>query len=209
MERNNFKYLLGVDFETTGVCMGQENPVFNVKTGERHQAVSGGFLVIDGETLEIVDELYVEIKWNDESFNQLEMNDNFGSFAEKIHGLSLEYLENSGVFEEEAVEQIANLIVKYWGTDSPISMLGHNVQFDRYFLRDLLERYDLPFKYSQRNVDSFTLGFTNWRAYDSDELFSITSGTERTDHNALEDIKLTLQAVRVTRNLFEEMLDNK
>ena len=205
----NFKYALAVDFETTGVCMGQLNPVANTATGERHQAVSAGILVVDMDSLEIVDERYLEIKWNEESKRQLVENPSFGKFAEKIHGLTIDHLEDNGIDEEEAVEEIANLVVEYWGLNTPISMMGHNVYFDRDFLHDMFSRHKLPFRFSQRNIDSFSIGIVNWRAFCSDELFDTVVGTKRTEHNALEDIKLTLEAIKTTRFLFERMLNNK
>jgi len=172
----HFDFLFGLDFETTGVCVKNDDPLHNKKTGERHQAVSGGFIVADAKTYEPIEKLYLEIKWND------------------------------GVEEEEAVMEIANLIIKYWGTSSPLNCLGHNVHFDIRFLKDMFKRHDLNLRVSQRNIDSFTLGHTLWNAHDSDELFNLLIGSERKNHNALEDIEMTLESIAISRNLFGDFL---
>lgn len=202
----NFDYLFGLDFETTGVCVKNDDPLYNKKTGERHQAVSGGFIVADAKTYEPIEKLYLEIKWNDESYRQKEQRPDFGDFATGIHGLSREYLDLNGVDEEEAVTDIANLIIKYWGTSSPLNCLGHNVHFDIRFLKDMFQRYDLNLRVSQRNIDSFTLGHALWGANDSDELFNLLIDTKRKEHNALEDIEMTLESIAISRNLFGDFL---
>jgi len=206
-KKSHFKYILAIDCETTGVCIRNNDPLLNTETGERHQAISWGIIVADADTLEPVEELYLEIKWNEESKRQRAERPKFGKYAEGIHGLTFEYLEENGIDEEEAVTQIVNLIVKFWGTTRPLNLLAHNVAFDRRHLSDLFDRFKLDLTFSSRHVDSFAIGFTNWRCYDSDELFALVCEAERKDHNALEDIQLTLESVRTTRKLFEAMLD--
>lgn len=202
----NFEFILGLDCETTGVCVKNNDPLYNKKTKEKHQALSWGFLVIDALTYKVIEKLYLEVKWNEESIQQKEKDPEFGQYAVNIHGLSQDYLDVNGVDEEEAVRQIANLIIKYWGTSSPLNCLGHNVHFDIRFLQDVFERHELTLRFSQRHVDSFSLAHPLWNAHNSDELFNLLVGTERKDHNALEDIEMTLESIKVTRDLFTKFL---
>lgn len=207
MARNKFKYLLGVDFETTGVCIRNEDPLLNTDTGERHQAISGGFLVIEEESLEVVDRLYVEIQWNEESKRQRELDSTFGVYAESIHGLTYDHLEANGVTEEEAIENIGGLILDYWANSSPINLMGHNVAFDRRFLFDLFIRHGCYLNISARSVDSFSVGLIAWGLHNSDELFDVVVGKQRTLHSAMEDIEFTLEAMKTTRKLFNKFLN--
>ena len=212
--KTHFKYLFAVDSETTGVCIGNKDALLRLDDEgneiERHQALSWGIIITDAETMKPVETVYIEVKWNESSKAQREADPKFGTYAENIHGLTFDYLEENGVDEEEALVLIANLIIKYWGNTRPMNCLGHNVHFDIRFLSDLLDRFGIDTRFSQRHIDSFTIGMSMWDCYDSDELFSLVcGGTERKDHNALEDIQLTLEAVRTTRNLFKAMLDGE
>lgn len=205
--RGYFEKFLAIDCETTGLCFGTDNPVHNPQTGERHQSVSWGAIVVNAHTLTPIEELYVEIKWNESSLVQRMNNRNFGKDAEKIHGLSLEYLEENGVEEEEAVIQLGNLVLKHFG-DSGIRLLGHNViTFDRLFFKDLFSRHDIELKFGNRYIDTNTLGFVCYETFNSDELFDIV-GVVRKEHNALEDAKASLKVAQVTRKLFKTMLED-
>jgi len=206
-KKTDFKYIYAHDCETTGVCISNKDPLFRESNGERHQAISWGIIIVDSDTYEPIEEVYIMVKWNEESKAQRAADPEFGTYAEKIHGLTFDYLEEHGVDEEEAVEIIANLIIKYWGTSRPLNCLGHNVAFDNRFLQDLLERFGLDMRFSQRHIDSFAIGHCCWKTNDSDELFDLVTGAARTEHNALEDIQLTLESCRTTRNLFQAMLD--
>lgn len=202
-----FQYILAADCETTGLCFNSDNPAYNPKTGERHQAVSWGFIVADAHTLKPIEDLYLEIKWNDDSLDAREADSTFGRKAESIHGLSLEHLENNGVDEQDAVIEIGELILKYWG-DQNIRMLGHNVAtFDLHFLRTMFRRYDIELKFGSRHVDTSSVGFVCFETYNSDQLFEECGFEQRKDHNALVDAKYALEAARITRLIFQSVLE--
>lgn len=205
------QFILGIDCETTGLCFynqGAKTPVYNESTGERHQAVSWGVLVIDSVTLETVDELYVEIKWNNESKKQRKANPSFGRKAEEIHGLSQEYLEENGVEEEEALCKIAELILKYWGPTGNIQTLGHNVHlFDLEFLKDLFNRHDVELHTGNRHIDALSIGYATFGIFNSDDMFEVVGLSNRGVHNALDDIKRTLKSVRIIRKIFNKALE--
>lgn len=187
MSSSRFTKFLGVDCETSSMSFG-----IDPSTG--CQMVSIGLIISDTKTYEELDSLYLEIKWNGES--------EWSSYAEKIHGLSKEHLEEHGMDEEEAAIQITEFILKHFNPNKGIPLMGHNVSsFDRFFLRGLLEKFEIELKFSHRNIDSFTLGLIALDAYDSDELFRTVGLPYRGQHDALEDIRYTLKAVRVIRKL--------
>jgi len=206
--RGYFEKILAIDCETTGLCFSNDSPVYNEETGERHQTVSWGVIVARADNLKPIDELYVEIKWNKESKKQKKKDSKFGSFAEKVHGLSKAYLEKNGVTEEEAIVQIGSLIMKHWGPKNRVVTLGHNVHtFDMPFLRDLFGRYEVDLKFGNRHIDTNSIGFVNWNTFNSDDLFGMIGFEERGDHNALEDIRQALEVARSTRLIFNKALN--
>lgn len=205
--RGYFQYLLAIDCETTGLCFDAPTPVYDPETGERHQAVSWGIVVADAETLKPVDELYVEIKWNDESKKQQEKNPEFGKRAQQVHGLSRGYLEEHGFTEEQAVIAMATLILKYWGPEVSVRTLGHNVHmFDLPFFMDLFKRYGVDLTFGNRHYDTNSVGFVNYKTFNSDDLFECVGFDQRNAHNALDDAKMALEAARMTRVVFQQMI---
>ena len=204
--RGYFKNVLVIDSETTGLCMGQESPVYNAKTGERHQTVSWGIIVADTATFTPVEKLYVEIKWNETSKQQRKANPEFGKRAEAVHGLTYEYLEANGKTEQEAVVEIGNLIMKHFGPNH-VRTLGHNVAtFDVPFLRDLFERHDIPLDFGNRHVDTNSIGFATFGTFNSDDLFELIGFEHRENHNALTDAEQALETTRVIRTIFQQAI---
>lgn len=201
--RGYFKYTLAADCETSGMAFNSDDPSYNAATGEEYQAVSWGLVVVDTDTLKTVEELYVEIQhdpkyvWNDR--------------AEKVHGLSREHLKKNGVTMEEAVEQIATLILKYWGPESPVCMLGHNVAtFDLHFMRRTLRSQGIEVKFANRTVDTNSIGWATLQTYNSDDLFEQVGLVSRdpNNHNALVDAQNALQAVRRIRSIYNHVLES-
>lgn len=194
--RGYFKYILALDCETAGVALGCDDPSYNPNTGEIFPSVSWGFIVVDGHTLKEVESLYVEINPAKDY--------TWDAGTEKVHGLTREYLKKNGLSEEDAVMQIANLIIKYWGPDSYITLLGHNVMFDKAFLQRLMRRQGIELSFSNRMIDTFPLGYVLFEKFNSDDLFDILGFKARAEHNALEDIRLTVNTVRTIQSLFHE-----
>lgn len=196
-----FQYVLAMDCETTGLKFNSDDPSIG------HQAVSWGFIVADAKTLKPIEELYVEIQWNDDSIAAKEADPKFGTYAEKIHGLTRAHLEATALTEEEAVVEIANLILKYWA-DGNIRCLGHNVAtFDIWFLKRMMRRYDIELKFGSRHIDTSGAGFINFETYTSDQLFEECGFEERADHNALDDAKMALESARIMRLIFQSALE--
>ncbi|MEX2368778.1 MAG: 3'-5' exonuclease [Candidatus Paceibacterota bacterium] len=86
---------------------------------------------------------------------------------------------------------------------------GHNVSFDTSFLLAEVARSDLKYPFSHRVVDTYSLAWIHmtqigqeiprkggWSGIDSDFIFKYVGITEeRGEHNALEDAKLTAEAI--------------
>lgn len=192
------QFLLAFDSETTGLAFNELDPSFNSKTGERYQMVSFGALVVDTVTLKVVDQLYVEIKWNGTSV--------WSPGAERVHGLSKEYLDEHGVEEEEAACMIAEFILKYWG-NTAVNMLGHNVStFDLQFLRALLYKFGITVPFGNKHVDTNSIGFAVFQTHNSDDLFSICGVKQRAEHNSLDDAMACIKVLTTVRSLIDRCM---
>jgi len=186
-----FEYLLAIDCETTGLDWDADDP------SNGHQPVSWGLIVADAKTLKSVEELYVEIKYNEASKLARASDPEFGVDAANIHGLTFKHLEEHAISEEEAVILIANLILKYWGPTSQVKTLGHNVHmFDMPFMRAMFRRYNIHIPFGSRHYDTNSIGFATVGAYVSDALFATMGFDNRNVHNALEDARMALESAR-------------
>ncbi len=187
---------LCVDFETSGINFGGDSAAIDYKTGQYFQAVSAGLIVVDAESLEEIEELYLEIKWDGVS--------QWSDQAEKVHGKSKAYLEENGVDMSEAVEAIANLIIDHWGPDGVVCIAAHNPSFDLAFLKNTLRSEGLEIKFGSKVIDSNTLGLVCYRTHNSDDLFEMVGVPARGKHNSLDDARAVLQVIRVTRAMADE-----
>lgn len=205
--RGSFDFLLAMDCESTGLCLNQDDPTYNPVTGERHQAVSWGLIVADTYTLKPIEELYIEIKWNEHSIAQAQHSPKWGRKAEAIHGLTREYLETNALTEEQAIEQIGSMILKYWGPTVSIRCLGHNVHtFDMPFFRDLFRRHGILLTFGARHYDTNSIGFATLGTFTSDEYFDKLGFEKRGDHNALVDARQALESTRRIRKIFQKTI---
>lgn len=185
--------VLVIDCETSGLAFGAEVP-FREDGGGEYQAVSWGLIVAELDTFRAVDMMYVEIKWNGTSL--------WSSKAEKVHGLSKQYLSEHGEDEADAVVMIAEFILKYWSPDQPIMTAGHNVgTFDLPFLRRLLHRHQLTFRFGNRHLDTYSIGQIIFGADDSNELFSMVGVNRDGTHNALADADAARLVLEQSRSL--------
>lgn len=193
-----FNMILVIDSETSGIAFGSDDPSYDPKTGNTYQAVSWGLIVARADNFTPIEELYVEVKWDGVS--------DWQPAAERVHGLSKEYLAKHGKTSEEAVQLIANLILDYWGPDGVVCLMGYNVAtFDIFFLRRLLREHGIEIKFGYRSADLFSAGFTTFGTQTSDELFEIVGLPPRDDHNhnALTDAQNTLKSAEVIRTIFK------
>ena len=199
--RAAFDLCLATDAETSGIALGCVDPTFNPETGERYQALSFGFVVADVRTFKPVDELYIEIQYDESKYV-------WSEGAQRVHGLTQEYLKANALSRQEAAFKVKEFIEKYFGpfeTIRKLVLLGQNVAtFDRYFLIDLLETIGEPPQFGNRHIDTFSLGIGTLGVFSSDELFEVL-GLQRdpNKHNALEDTKHALKAARLIKNFIQ------
>jgi hypothetical protein len=192
-----FNKILIIDCETSGLAFGSDNPA--VHLDQYFQAVSWGIIVADADTLTPLDELYVEIQWDGKS--------QWSPQAEKVHGLSKEYLNKNGVPMSQAVEEIGSLILKHFGPNGYPNIAGNNPHFDLCFLRQTLRSEGIEIRFSNRLIDTNSIGFAVYGTYSSDELFDIVSPNERTGtHNALDDARNVLKVLKRTKQLCSTFL---
>lgn len=186
-----FNKFLAIDCETSGLNFDHTNP--DITDG--YQSVSWGLIVSDLKTMKPIDELYVEIKWDGES--------KWHHKAERVHGLSKEYLAANGMDSEEAAIEIAQFIGSHFDVDETIVCMGHNVaRFDIPFLKKLLIKHDFPFSISHRCLDSSSLAAMTIGTFTSQEMFDYLGIERGKVHNALEDCRATLKACRLIRKMF-------
>lgn len=192
---SHFRKFLAIDCETSGMARGP-NPAVG------YQMVSVGLIVSDTKDYKEYDKRHFLIKWNGES--------EWDQYAEKIHGMSKEWLEENGQDEEDVVMEIIEFIMEHFDVSKPIVLCGHNVvNFDKAFLVQLFDKYGFDVKFSHRAIDSFPLGLVALGAYDSNELFDTLGFPKRKEHNALQDIELTLKAIRMINTLVKQCIDNE
>lgn len=188
--------LLALDCETSGLAFNCDDPSYDPKTGETFQSVSWGLAVVDADTLDVIEKLYLEIKWDGKS--------TWSPRAEGVHGLSKEYLAEHGMESWEAVEAIGNLIINHWGPDSPVCIAGHNPNFDLCFLKRLMRSEGIEIKFGNKMIDTNSIGFAVYRTHNSDDLFETVGIPVRGDHNALADALAVVKVLKVTRTIADE-----
>jgi DNA polymerase III epsilon subunit-like protein len=193
---------LCIDWETSGATWGGDS-------SKDYQGLTFGAIVFRTDTFEPVEELYREIKYAPEK------GWGWQDTAEKIHGKSRQYLEEHGVDQETAAVELIELIMKYWGTDSKVMLLGHNVEFDRRFTNQLLNQVDFEFsientgKYASRidvhhvMLDTSSTGFIAFNIFKSDLLFNKVGFEDRGNHDALDDARRTLATAQTINALVQ------
>jgi len=194
-----------MDCETSGMTFASQtdplnpDPSSDPSKNGYYQSVSWGLIVCDMTTMQMVDKLYVEIKWDGESL--------WDAKAEKVHGLTKDHLEKHGKSEEDAACDIYDFIIKWWPDPKiAISTMGHNIaSFDHWYFRRLMTKFNLMPTLGNRVIDTNTIGIVCYDAYTSNELYGLV-GVQRNAHNALEDIKASWKVIKTTRSIFNNYL---
>ena len=186
-------YGLCIDWETSGSFF--DNKI--VQT-DLIQGIQLGAAVFNRKTFEIVETLEFDIQFDESKYLWHES-------AEKIHGLTREHLAAHGVTQETAAIALGNLVMKYW-YDTPVLLYGHNTQFDLNFTKQLMVPFDIMFKTAITIVDLSTLGVVLFDIHTSNNIFDLCNLPPRTDHNALEDVKLTIAAFKTLSTLFHDAI---
>lgn len=181
------KFALAIDWETSGYSY----PNF----AEKHQGVAFGAIIFDIHTLDPVEEIYVEIKYDSKYV--------WDSGAERVHGLSRSYLEKNGISQPEAALELGNLILKYFGTEDQPMILAHRAYFDIAFTTQLMKTIDVDIQFHPTPIDTSVFGTILMETSKSDTIFQTLGIIHRAkEHNALEDIRITLLALKKMKELF-------
>lgn len=189
------KYVLAFDCETSGLASKSPDPSIDQTTGEFYQSVAWGLVVLDFATFEPVETYKGYIKpikgaqWNKR--------------AEAVHGLSQEWLNMNGRDEEEVVVDMCEIILRYWGSTTPVIALGHNVAFDIAFFRSMAARHGVEIRFSNRVVDTNSLIMGLMNITGSDAMFEAFGLPARSAHDPLEDILMTVICAQQMREIYQ------
>ena len=200
----NPQFGICIDWETSGASWGKDSSI-------DHQGLSFGAVIFNTSTLEPVKTLYVEIKHDKKYVWSLD--------AERIHGLSQQYLEENGSSQEDAAILLAELILEYFGAGGKVMVMGHNAEFDISFTNQLMQTIGIEFSKEKKTkadgwiplhhvlLDTSAVGFVTMGIFKSDLLFEAVGLEERKEHNALTDTLYTLETARRIRLLVQTALE--
>ncbi len=201
------EYAICIDWETSGAIFGGDS-------SKDHQGLSFGAVIFRTKTFEPVATLYRLIQFNEKKYKWTEG-------AQKIHGLTQEYLLEKGVSQEEAAIDLLEFILKYFGPDSKVMFLGHNPKFDIRFTDQLLNTIEFEITDEDKNMrhpsytpivlhhvilDTSALGFITLGLFKSDLLFEKIGFEERGEHNALSDALMTVKTCQAMKQVVESVL---
>lgn len=194
------------DWETTGIPDPYNLEPYS--TGPQGIQFAAAFVTDIYSSWEIVDEFTMTLRWlgPDENVPEPELPGlTWDEKAYQIHRMSKTFLRDKPTPEEMA-SPFSKFIFKNVSRGSPILFGGHNPQFDQYFnhqfmlMSGLVNETDIRFHH--RMLDSFTAGFFKTGMTNSDDLFKLAGCPTRTSHNAMEDVRHTVRALRfITREL--------
>ena len=184
------QFALFLDFETSGSD-------FTGDSSLTYQGISFGAVVANTETWEPVDTLYRELHFDESKYK-------WADEAEKIHGLSREYLQQHGVSREQGLIDLLELIMKYWLPGTKIMLGGHNIGFDKDFADQLCRDNGVdPLQFHHVFIETSSLAYALTREYKSNVVFELLGELTRTgSHNALDDAKAALAVVRNCKQIF-------
>ena len=186
------KFGLCIDWETSGSTWGGDS-------SKDYQGLSIGAVIFDTQTFDVFKTFYREIKFDPSKYKWTDE-------AAKIHGLTIEHLEEHGVTQEEAAIDFASFLMEVFDVQKPIMTLGHNREFDIAFTKQLLEPFDIMFKVHHVNLDTSGIGFVTMGLYKSNLLFDALGFDERGAHNSLEDALITVGVCQRIRMLMNSAL---
>lgn len=179
--------LLFVDTETTGL-----------KPEWGSQCIQLAALVVDGDTLEILSEFNQHIKFDPDRFK-------WNAQAQAVHGLTKQFLSDKPPLNEVAVD-FMEWLAEHFGRRQ-LTLVATNNPFDKQFLEQVSKEANADISWNHRYMDAMGLGYALFGKWRSKDVFPLV-GVDRDEeaHDALEDIKATLEVVRLVRSFGKQLL---
>lgn len=187
------KFGLCIDWETSGSDFDGDSSI-------AYQGIAFGAAIFKLDTFEIIDRMKRYIKFDDRKYKWTES-------AEKIHGISKSFLNENGISQEEAALDLANFVFSYFGPAPKVMVLGHNVDFDIAFTKQLLIPYEVMFKIHHVKLDTSVAGLIAFGKYKSDQLFELVGLADRGTHDPLQDVEYTIELAKSIRLLVNSALE--
>lgn len=181
------------DWETSGSDWDKDSSI-------DYQGISLGMAVFNTRTFDVIDTLYLEIKFDESRYK-------WSKEAEAIHHLTREHLAINGLSNEDAACAVIEFLLKYFGPNPNIMIMGHNIPYDVKFMKQLLEPFGLMFNIHHVMLDTAGACFINFVTYKSDHLFQLAGVGDRDMHNALEDVLMTIGAAKFMRDVMEAAIN--
>lgn len=186
------RFILIIDVETSGTTYGTYEETF-----KKYQAIAFGCIVATSDTFEEVASLQFKVKFDSKY--------EWSAEAEKIHGITREQLEADGLDSSEAAAELAEFILKHFGTGK-VMFANHNPWFDIEAMRQLLEPYKVMPDLHHVVLDTSALGFVAIGKYRSNDVFSFFNGDRPTIHDALGDARMALGVLKGIREVVNSVL---
>lgn len=181
-----------VSIETSGFNKHSENKA------DGYQILSFAIIIADATTFESIDSVYGEVKWD--------RNCIWTPDLESVHGFTVDYLDANGMSVEDSAAVIADILLRHFGS-KPVVLLGHNVStFAYWFIKDLLNKYDIDLFISIRMLDAFTLGKALFGIDNSKELFKI-AGKADVEVCSFNKAEMLRQFFRQTKLYWNKMYE--
>lgn len=186
-------YGLCFDWETSGSDWNKDSSI-------DYQGISLGLAVFNTRTFDVIDTEYLEVQFDESKYK-------WSKEAEAIHRISREHLAQHGLSSEDAACKVVEFLLKYFGPNPNIMIMGHNIPYDVKFMKQLLEPFELMFNIHHVMLDTAGACFINFTTYKSDHLFELSGVGERDMHNALEDVLMTINAAKFMREVMEAAIN--
>jgi hypothetical protein len=203
------KFSLWLDWETSGANFKLTYP----EQAKIYQGVQLGLVIADNETFEEVAATKITIKFDPKY--------KWEDAAQKIHGLSREYLEENGVTREEAAIAVIEFMLEHFNkdvlfmlADGPVDRNshrvcfgGHNLEFDIAHFKELLAEVGFGVDEHHVKLNTTVIGFHGTGLYKSDDLFQLFGAEKRGAHDALDDTRQALAVARGIKSLITAGLE--
>lgn len=196
---NRLKRGVVIDWETSGLL---DDRVPSMSYLEGPQGIEIGAAVVDLDTWDELATFHRRIRFMGTHLGQRRGGPLYEKLtwsvgAERIHGITISALANEAP-PATVGDEFLSFIRANTLSGEPVLLIGYNPSFDAYFVKQLLfftGRLD-EFRLLHRMVDVFTAGFLAYGCFNSDELFQLVNAERRNFHSAVEDVRLTISAMR-------------